>query len=99
MQINEDLQQKLGTEKQNLVMKKLKETKAKQKKVVEKWNMMVQHMSMSTSKTSSSRSPKSYTDIVEDEELELVKKSSKWDNFDISRTRNVVFKLEFVAPK
>ncbi|KAF3622172.1 Low affinity sulfate transporter 3 [Capsicum annuum] len=40
---------------------------------------------------------KSWADLVEEEEVE--KKSSVWDNFYISKTLNVGFKLEYVALK
>lgn len=65
------------------------ETVTSPKSILKEWNEAI-HMSNSSGR-------KSWADEVEKED-EMPQKPSMWENFDITKTSNARFKLEFVTP-
>ncbi|KAF3678179.1 hypothetical protein FXO37_04511 [Capsicum annuum] len=66
-----------------------------QQEAVGKWNELINNTPGSTDNPSTGSNRKSWEDIMEEEKNEIqVKSPSIWDNFDISKTLNVEFRLE-----
>lgn len=62
---------------------KLKGKLDEQQEVVEQWHELISNTLTSLSMQQSSKIPNSQVDLVEEEDLVVEKKSSRWDNFDI----------------
>lgn len=74
----------------------IEEEKIQSLKAVKQWNEIMQGSSSEGRNESTSKGRKSWADQVEEEES-IEKKTSVWDNFDITKISNAGFKLEYVS--
>ncbi|XP_060202744.1 uncharacterized protein LOC132631162 [Lycium barbarum] len=87
-----------GTTLSPLVTQKVAGVNRGTQQAVQQWNDAMQTSVNSEIKSPNDSGKKSWADVVEEEVVSPVKRSSIWDNFDITNVTNAGYKLEYIAP-